>query len=286
LPSKQDDISYLITIPSDVSGMVPPQVVTLLTDFGLSDVYVGVMKGVIAQINPILKVVDLTHEIPPQDIGAARFGLMNAYLYFPLGTVHVAVVDPGVGSRRRGVAIAIAEGFLVGPDNGLFSGILSQTPALCAIELTNPQYWRSPHPSSTFQGRDIFAPVGAYLAAGTSLSELGTPIDPATLVQFSIPSYQKTATGFIGSFQYSDRFGNLVTNIPASAIAGTLWSVQIGDRIIPSVHTYSDGNLEELVSLIGSHGWVEIAVNGGSAKSQFPHWQHQEIQVLESSGVH
>lgn len=265
--------------------MVLTQVVTLLTDFGVSDVYVGVMKGVIAQINPVLTVVDLTHEIGPQDIAAARFCLMNAYLYFPAGTVHVAVVDPGVGSRRRGVAVAIAEGFLVGPDNGLFSGILSQSPALSAIELTNPQYWRSPHPSNTFHGRDIFAPVGAYLATGTCLSELGTPIDPATLVQFPIPSYQKTATGFIGSFQYSDRFGNLVTNIPASAIVGTSWSVKIGDQIIPSVHTYSDSNLEEVVSLIGSHGWVEIAVNGGSAQSQFPRWKHQEIQVLENSGV-
>jgi S-adenosyl-L-methionine hydrolase (adenosine-forming) len=253
--------------------------VTLLTDFGGSDVYVGVMKGVIAQINPILKTIDLTHDIPPQDVAAARFCLMNAYLYFPQGTVHVAVVDPGVGGQRRGVAIAISEGFLVGPDNGLFSGVFSQSPAIAAIELTNPQYWRSPNPSSTFHGRDIFAPVGAYLAMGTSFSTLGTAIDPATLVQLPILSYQQTATGLIGGIQYCDRFGNLVTNIPASAITGKLWSVQIGDRTIPSVCTYSDGKSGDFIALIGSHNWVEIAVNGGSAGSQISDWKHQEIYV-------
>jgi S-adenosyl-L-methionine hydrolase (adenosine-forming) len=259
--------------------MVRSRLVTLLTDFGLSDVYVGVMKGIIAEINPEIAVVDLTHEIPPQDVAAARFCLMNAYLYFPPGTVHVAVVDPGVGSKRRGVAVAIAEGFLVGPDNGLFSGILSQSPAISAIELTNPQYWRTPNPSSTFHGRDIFAPVSAYLAVGTSFSELGTPIDPATLIQLPIPTYRKTETGFVGTIQYCDRFGNLVTNIPASLIMGTSWSVQIGDRTIPNVRTYSDGKLGELVSLMGSHGWVEIATNGGSAASQVFDWQHREVRV-------
>lgn len=259
--------------------MIRSQLVTLLTDFGLSDVYVGVMKGVIAQINPDIKVVDLTHEIPPQDVAAARFCLMDAYLYFPPGTVHVAVVDPGVGSRRRGVAITIAEGFLVGPDNGLFAGIFSQSPAISAIELTNSRYWRPDSPSSTFHGRDIFAPVGAYLASGTRFSQLGTPIDPATLVQLPIPTYRKTGTGFVGEIQYCDRFGNLVTNIPGLAIVGQSWSVEIADRKIPGVRTYSDCKSGELVSLVGSHGWVEIAVNGGSAASEVSHWQHREVRV-------
>jgi S-adenosyl-L-methionine hydrolase (adenosine-forming) len=263
--------------------MIPSRLVTLLTDFGLSDVYAGVMKGVIAQINPEITVVDLTHEIPAQDLAAARFCLMNAYPYFPSGTVHVAVVDPGVGSRRRGVAVAIAEGFIVGPDNGLFDGILSQSPAISAIELTNPQYWRTPHPSRTFQGRDIFAPVGAYLAAGTRFSDLGTPIDPATLLQLPMSTYQPTATGFVGTIQYCDRFGNLVTNIPASVIAGQSWSVEIGNQTIPSVHTYSDGKPGALVSLVGSHGWIEIAANGGSAAFQLPDWQHHEVRVSRNA---
>lgn len=256
--------------------------VTLLTDFGLSDVYVGVLKGTIAQINPLLRVVDLTHEIPPQDVAAARFCLMNAYRYFPPGTVHVAVVDPGVGSRRRGVAVAIAEGFLVGPDNGLFSGILSQSPAISAIELTQPQYWRVPHPSSTFHGRDIFAPVGAHLASGTDWFALGTPIDPATLVDLPIPTYQTTTTGFVGSFQYCDRFGNLVTNLPASVLTATSGSVKIGDRLIPVVRTYSEGCVGELIALIGSHGWLEIAIDGGSAQSAIVNWTEQKIHLFLS----
>lgn len=123
---------------------------TLLSDFGLHDVYVGVMKGVIARINPSLVVVDLTHYIPPQNIAAGRFALMNACSYFPPETVHVAVVDPGVGSGRRGVVVEFAGGFLVGLDNGLFSGVLSLFPAIAAFELTNSEYWLTPTPSSTF----------------------------------------------------------------------------------------------------------------------------------------
>lgn len=260
--------------------MAHSPVVTLLTDFGLSDIYVGVLKGIVAQINPLLRVVDLTHEIPPQDIAAGRFCLMNAYHYFPPGTVHVAIVDPGVGSRRRGVAIAIAEGFLVGPDNGLFSGILSQSRTLSAIELTEPSYWRSPHPSSTFHGRDIFAPVGAYLASGADWLALGTPIDPATLVDFPIPSYQTTTTGWVGGFQYCDRFGNLVTNLPAEPIAQQSWSVKVGDRLIPQVQTYSDAPKGALIALVGSHDWVEVAVNGGSAGSELGNWREQTIELI------
>ncbi len=158
--------------------MLENRLVTLLTDFGLSDVYVGVMKGVITQINPRLRVVDLTHQIPPQNITAARFSLMNAYPYFPKGTVHVAVVDPGVGSHRRAIAIQLDSGFLVGPDNGLFSGVLSQTKVIAVVELTNPEYWQTSAPSQTFHGRDIFAPVGAHLASGVPLKQLGETIDP------------------------------------------------------------------------------------------------------------
>ena len=156
------------------------RIITLLTDFGLSDVYVGVMKGTIAQINPQLKVIDITHQIPSQNIAAARFCLMTAFAYFPPGTVHVAVVDPGVGSKRRPVAIKCANCFLVGPDNGLFSGVLSRESARSSVELTNSQYWRTPQPSSTFHGRDIFAAAGAHLANGVALEDLGEAIDPAS----------------------------------------------------------------------------------------------------------
>ncbi|HBE19368.1 MAG TPA: hypothetical protein DEG17_16930 [Cyanobacteria bacterium UBA11149] len=171
------------------------QIVTLLSDFGLRDVYVGVMKGVIAQINPLLTVVDITHEIPPQDIVAGRFNLMNAYSYFPKGTVHVAVVDPGVGSDRRAIAVQLESGFLVEPDNGLLSGVLSQNPPVKVVELTNPEYWLAATPSQTFHGRDIFAPVGAHLASGVPIEKLGKIIDVGTLVQLQIPTPTQTVRG-------------------------------------------------------------------------------------------
>lgn len=246
--------------------MLESKGITLLTDFGLSDVYVGVMKGVIAHINPTLPVVDLTHQIPPQNIAAGRFCLMNAVPYFPAGTVHIAVVDPGVGSYRRAIAVEFAGGFLVGPDNGLFSGVLSQSPAVAAVELTNPEYWRTPAPSSTFHGRDIFAPAGAYLATGIPLTKLGKTIDPKTLIKLSFPACVPSETEIAGTIQYIDHFGNLVTNIPGNYVEGKSWVVVAGSLTIPSVHTYSDAPPGTLLALIGSHGWVEIALSGGSAE--------------------
>lgn len=250
--------------------MIEPKnrLITLLSDFGLEDVYVGVMKGAIARINPSLKTIDLTHRIPPQNIAAGRFALMEAVPYFPMETVHVAVVDPGVGSRRRGVAIQFASGFLVGPDNGLFSGILSLFPTITAVELTNPKYWRTKNPSKTFHGRDIFAPVGAYLASRIAITELGNTIDPHTLVQLSMPQLQITEREIFGCVQYIDRFGNLITNIPGAAVEGKSWSVRVGDLSIASQETYRDVGIREVVALVASHGWVEIAVNSGSAKSR------------------
>lgn len=251
--------------------MLKNRIITLLTDFGLSDVYVGVIKGTIAQINPQLKVIDITHDIPPQNIAAGRFCLMTAYAYFPTETVHVAVVDPGVGSSRRAIAVKCANCFLVGPDNGLFSGVLSRESAIASVELTNPQYWRTTQPSSTFHGRDIFAAVGAHLATGVRLEELGERIDPASLVQLQIPNCAVTATGIAGYVQYCDRFGNLITNIPEHCIKSNNWSAKlnhISDTItIPNGKTYSDSKPGDLIAIIGSDGWVEISVNGGSAQS-------------------
>ncbi|MBW4683062.1 MAG: SAM-dependent chlorinase/fluorinase [Microcoleus vaginatus WJT46-NPBG5] len=261
--------------------MPEKKIITLLTDFGLSDVYVGVMKGVIAQINPTLPVVDLTHQIPPQNIAAGRFCLMNAVPYFPAGTIHVAVVDPGVGSHRRAIAVEFSGGFLVGPDNGLFSGVLSQNFTVAAVELTNPKYWRTPAPSSTFHGRDIFAPAGAYLASGIPLTNLGKTIDPKTLVDLSLPACVVTETEIAGTVQYIDHFGNLVTNIPGSYIEGQGWVVVAGSLTIPSGQTYSDTPSGTLLALIGSHGWVEIAVSGGSADSEL----QKQLNQLDLLGV-
>lgn len=257
-------------------------ILTLTSDFGLSDVYVGVMKGAIAQINRNLTVVDLTHQIPPQNIAAARFCLMDAYSYFPQGTVHVAVVDPGVGSSRRAIAVEIDTGFLVGPDNGLFSGVLSQSRAVAAVELTNPDYWRTPNPANTFHGRDIFAPVGAHLASGVPLQELGRSIDLSTLVQLNLPEISVTATGISGCIQYIDRFGNLVTNIPGTYIQGKTWFAIASERKIPAVETYSASSVGSAIALIGSHGWVEIAVNCGNAQMQLQQDWGGKVEILFS----
>ncbi|MDF5731647.1 MAG: SAM-dependent chlorinase/fluorinase [Rhizonema sp. PD38] len=244
------------------------RVLTLLSDFGDRDTYVGVMKGVIAQINPLITVFDLTHQIPPQNKAAARFCLMNAYPYFPSGTVHVAVVDPGVGSVRRAIAVEFADGFLVGPDNGIFSGVFSQSPLIAAVELTNQEYWRTPQPSKTFHGRDIFAPVGAHLASGVPLKQLGKLLDPATLVQLEIAESSLTETGALGCIQYIDHFGNLVTNIPESYVQGKTWYLEAAELTVPGCETYSDVKVGEAIALVGSHGWVEIAINSGNAQLQ------------------
>ncbi len=244
------------------------KILTLLTDFGLEDVYVGVMKGAIATINPDIYVVDLTHEIPPQNIAAARFCLLNAYAYFPENTVHVAVDDHGVGSKRRGVSIKYDRCYLLGSDNGLFSGVLAKSPAIAAVELTNPDYWRVPNPSNTFHGRDIFAPVGAHLANGVSLQQLGKAIAPDSLIQLPLTELEISATEIIGCIQYIDRFGNLITNIPAEAIEGKSWSVIVKEREISCGKTYSDVEVGEIIALVGSHNWLEIAVRNGNAKEK------------------
>jgi len=257
------------------------QILTLLSDFGLSDVYVGVIKGAISQINPNLSVIDLTHQIPPQNIAAARFCLLNAYDYFPSGTVHVAVVDPGVGSIRRAIAVQFAQGYLVGPDNGLFSGVLSQSSASAAVELTNSQYWRTPAPSTTFHGRDIFAPVGAHLANGVALSQLGEQIDVNTLVQLDLAQVRVTPLAIYGCVQYIDGFGNLITNIPASYVQERNWNVVVANALnIPGGKTYSDVIAGSAISLIGSHGYIEIAISCGNACSQLQVELGAEVQVL------
>ncbi len=261
-------------------------ILTLLTDFGLSDPYVGVMKGTIAQVNRSLTVIDLTHQIPPQNIHLARFALMTAIPYFPAGTVHVAVVDPGVGSDRRPVAVAIGTdlaapmGFLVGPDNGLFSGVLSQYPILAAVELTNSQYWRTANPSSTFHGRDIFAPVGAHLASGVPLEELGTAIGTNSLVMLDPLTPQRTQHSLVGCIQAVDHFGNLITNIPGSEVNGQTWYAVVKDATVPGRKTYSDSAPGELLAFVGSHSWVEIAVNQGHAQSVLNLGIGDAVQVI------
>jgi S-adenosyl-L-methionine hydrolase (adenosine-forming) len=240
-------------------------IVTLMTDFGLSDAYVAVMKGTIAQINPTIQTIDLTHQIPPQDIASARFQLMTAYPYFPDKTVHVVVVDPGVGSARRSIAVQLESGFVVAPDNGLMSGVLEN--AVAAVELTNRKYWRSQTPSATFHGRDIFAPVGAHLASGVALRELGDEIELASIIKLPISNAIETDNGIQGTIQAIDHFGNLITNIPGEKVLNSSWSVQINRAVYPGQTIYTDAKVGEIIALVGSHGWIEIAMNRGNAQS-------------------
>jgi S-adenosyl-L-methionine hydrolase (adenosine-forming) len=241
-------------------------IITLLTDFGLKDAYGGILKGVMTGIAPAAKIIDLTHEIPPQDIRAASFSLATAYPYFPRGTIHVAVVDPGVGTERRAVAVALEDAVLVGPDNGIFSGVLQHKAVKTAVALTRTEFWLSKNPGLTFHGRDIFAPVAAYLASGISLSRLGAPIDPATLVRLNLPAWSETEEGISGFIQYVDSFGNLVTNIPGLVVEGKIWNIQAAEQEIPAGKTYGDALPGALLALAGSHGFVEIAANGGNAR--------------------
>jgi S-adenosyl-L-methionine hydrolase (adenosine-forming) len=241
--------------------------ITLLTDFGTQDIYVGVMKGTIARIAPQAQIIDLTHAIPPQDIATARFQWMSAYPYFPPGTIHLAVVDPGVGSSRHPIALQMPSGYLIAPDNGLISGILPIEPPIAAVKLTNPQYWRTPNPSNTFHGRDIFAPIAAHLANGVSLLELGEAIDPAALVQLPMPLPQQLPDGtWQGVIQAIDHFGNLITNLRGDLVMGKTWSLQMGDRTFPGCQTYADHQTGEAIALINSENWIEVAIVNGNAK--------------------
>lgn len=268
--------------PSQKKRRIMPgdRFLTLLTDFGLQDNYVGIIKGVIACINPHLNIIDITHEIPPHNLVAANFCLMTAYPYFPSGTVHVAVVDPGVGTQRRAVAIELTTGLLVGPDNGIFTCVVDREKTNAAVELTNPVYWLKPDSSTTFHGRDIFASAGAHLATGTSLLKLGTEVDPATLIRLDLPACTKTDDGISGYIQYIDRFGTLVTNIPGASVRDCQWSVTAGGKSVPGYRTYGDTHPDSLLALEGSHGFIEIAVNNGSAQSLLQMGYRSPVQVV------
>jgi S-adenosylmethionine hydrolase len=241
------------------------QVITLLTDFGTQDAYVGVMKGVISSISPQAQIIDLTHAIPPQDLYSARFNLLNAVPYFPEYTIHVVVVDPGVGTSRRGIAVQTDAGILVGPDNGVMSGVWQQFRIQKAVDLTNPQFWRVPTPSTTFHGRDIFAPVAAHIARGAPLEQLGNGVTPESLERIDLPPLSRGEKFVRGGIQYIDHFGNGITTIPADAVKGDPWQVLIGQTELPWCSTYGAVLPGQPLALVGSHGWVEVATNQGNA---------------------
>ena len=243
-------------------------IVTLLTDFGLRDTYAGVLRGVILSVTPQARVVDLCHQVPAQDVQAGAFLLMTSYAAFPPGTVHLAVVDPGVGTARRIVAVEAGGHTFVGPDNGVLAWAVAAAGGLeRAAAVADRRYWRGggqARISATFHGRDIMAPVAAHLAAGLPLAEVGPAIDRIAGEPFPVPC--EAGGGLLGQVVYVDHFGNCVSNIPESALAGgARMSVLAGGREIPVLRTYGETPPGVALALAGSAGLLEVAVANGSA---------------------
>lgn len=268
-------------------------VITLLTDFGLADSYVGTMKGVILAICSQAAVVDISHEIVPQAVQQAAYLLSTAVPYFPHGTVHLVVVDPGVGTDRRPVIVRTDRAMYVAPDNGVLTLALAQDPARIAVDITKSQYHLSPV-SATFHGRDIFAPAAAHLADGVHPRDMGDPFPVSDL--FTLPLSHPTRQGdtaWLGEVLHIDRFGNLITNIPGSLVraqskpagsevpipcAGI--SVNIaGTRIVGLARTFAEADPHLPLAYVGSTGHLEIAIRDGNAAAQLGITVGEPVQV-------
>jgi S-adenosyl-L-methionine hydrolase (adenosine-forming) len=248
---------------------VPLPLVTLTTDFGRTAPYVAVMKGVILSLNPAANVIDLTHDIRPQDVRHANYFLGTVVPFFPPGSIHVCVVDPGVGSERAPICLHAKGRLLVGPDNGIFTDILQWSAGeVVAYRLANLQFWRASVPSNTFHGRDIFAPVAAHLSRGVAAPELG-PVH-TELVELSVRHAITFGKRWQGEVQFIDGFGNVITNIPACKLKSLPVKVALGGAALGTVRwvrTYAEAVPGELVCLFSSDGFFEIAeVNGNVAR--------------------
>lgn len=239
-------------------------IITLTTDFSLADGYVGTMQGVILSIAPGAMLVDLSHQVPAQNVQAGAFVLYQAVPFFSPDTIHVVVVDPGVGSQRRALAVRTSQGIFVAPDNGVLSYVLVSADVHEAVSLTNPAY-QMPHVSTTFHGRDIFAPAAAHLANGVPLSELGPRA--INLVHLPLPEPESTPGGdLIAHVMHVDHFGNLILDATANDLEGEVTFELAGRKIEGTGHTFADVARGELVAYVGSsRDHVEIAVRDGNA---------------------
>jgi S-adenosyl-L-methionine hydrolase (adenosine-forming) len=235
--------------------------ITLLTDFGTADGYVAAMKGVIASIAPKAAVQDATHDIPPGDVHAAAWALGAYWRRYPEGTIHLAVVDPGVGTERRPVAVRADGRLLVGPDNGIFTRVLQEAAAAAVVGIEAADVMGA-IVSATFHGRDIFAPAAAHLAADFAFTSLGPPVQDVVLLP--VAGIRARGSVIDGEVVHVDRFGNLVTNIPAALVpAGA--RVRLGDRCCEVRRTYGEAAPGELLAVVGSRGVLEVSVRDGSA---------------------
>ncbi len=260
-------------------------IITLITDFGLDDEYVGLMKGVMLSIHPSATIVDITHRIEPQDMVQAAYTLNASYRYFPDGSIHVIVVDPGVGGKRAIVAAKMKRHVFMAPDNGVLTLLLGGEEIDECIRVDNPEYFLE-SVSQTFHGRDIFAPVAAHIARGVALNRIGTPAASAELVRLPGLESCRSANGEItGKIVTIDHFGNLITNIPAHELEdlctgkpGHKPQVRIGNHIISGLSsTYESVASLKPLALIGSRGYLEIAVNAGNA--------NKHLNIQKGDGV-
>jgi len=273
--------------------------VSLTTDFGNQDGYVGTMKGVMAGIAPDIAMVDITHDIPPQSVSATAYVLWTALPYFPEDAVHLVVVDPGVGTSRHAIASKTAWGVLVGPDNGVFSYVWDQAPPELTVALENPAYQR-PVVSGTFHGRDIFAPAAAHIAAGVPLREFGPEV--SLPVRLPTPGMAVGDGVIRGQVLYIDRFGNVITSIgrlvwegallhldpvftdgePLTLNARRVCVVVGGHELGPILKTYGQTSVGDRLALVGSEGMLEVAVNHGDAGTTLSLKPGDPVEILLS----
>ncbi len=274
-------------------------IITLTTDLGLTDAYVAAIKGVILGINPEAKLVDICHTIKPQNISQAAFVLSTAYQFFPQKTIHVVVVDPGVGTERRAIILRTPSADFVAPDNGVLSYVIQQfstkpvedivnaqqielKPEMEAVALTEPRFWRSPV-SPTFHGRDVFAPVAALLSLGFPPIDFGEAITSVLMLPLPRP-YQALDGLLVGHILHIDSFGNLITDIKSDDLPQTDWSMttKVGEHLISELsHTYAEGR--GLLAIIGSSGYLEVSLKGGSASALLDAKVGDEVRI--SHGV-
>jgi len=261
----------------------PTGIVTLLSDFGGAEAYAGAMKGAVLAANEAARVIDITHDAPAHDVGAAAWLLRGAYRYFPAGTVHVAVVDPGVGSARRPIAARAGDWYFVGPDNGVLTWPLRYESPAEVVVLEAPRYMRA-DVSSTFHGRDIFAPVAGHLAAGVPLARFGPRIDEPVLLD--LPQERISEDAFSGDVVSINRIGNLITNIAGAALlawlAETPGRVELCGKTVDLRRTYSDAEAGILVALIESSGMLEVAVREGSAAERLGAGRGTPVRVTRA----
>jgi S-adenosyl-L-methionine hydrolase (adenosine-forming) len=257
--------------------------ITLLTDFGARDAYVGIMKGVIFSRCPAATVIDLTHEIEPGDIPAAAYILSTAWQYFPAGTVHVAVVDPGVGSMRRPLAAQAGGHCFIGPDNGVFTHVFEQAAPSRVVCIANESLFLKPV-SHTFHGRDIFAPTAAALAGGAAIESLGPAVDRWQCVTAAQPWRSDNGT-LIAQVVHVDHFGNLITNLRGECVSSGL-ALRISGRSITGLSpNYDSAPPGTLLALIGSSGRVEISVNRGSAARVLGARVGTQVSIVPAEGA-